>query len=188
MDIRDISPSFGSNRERVGGKGGHPSGREGGSSIGPFFCAAQEMNGSHDLWHLLLLGPLGNMGSNNRSLLSFLAGPLSDFEENPAANSPNSAAAAASSSSSSARSKRKSDYLTAYACEGSRLNITCAGDRRYLDVIRANYGRFSIAICNDHGNTDWSVNCMSPRTLRVIKARYAVALSRSKPFGSCLGT
>ena len=101
---------------------------------------------------------------------------MSDFEESPLAslaNSANSAAAASSSSSSSsssARSKRKSDYLTAYACEGSRLNITCSG-ARYLDVIRANYGRFSIAICNDHGNTDWSVNCMSPRTLRVIKAR-----------------
>ena len=100
---------------------------------------------------------------------------MSDFEENPAASLANSAnsAAAASSSSSSARSKRKSDYLTAYACEGSRLNITCSG-ARYLDVIRANYGRFSIAICNDHGNTDWSVNCMSPRTLRVIKARWGL--------------
>eukprot|EP00095_Tigriopus_kingsejongensis_P003806 maker-scaffold465_size163580-snap-gene-0.18 protein:Tk03806 transcript:maker-scaffold465_size163580-snap-gene-0.18-mRNA-1 annotation:"latrophilin cirl" len=68
------------------------------------------------------------------------------------------------------RSKRKSGYSTAYGCEGSRLQINCT-DNHYLDIIRANYGRFSIAICNDHGNTDWSVNCMSPRTLRVIEAR-----------------
>ncbi|TRY70742.1 hypothetical protein TCAL_12812 [Tigriopus californicus] len=68
------------------------------------------------------------------------------------------------------RSKRKSGYLTAYGCEGSRLQINCT-DSHYLDIIRANYGRFSIAICNDHGETDWSVNCMSPRTLRVIEAR-----------------
>lgn len=68
------------------------------------------------------------------------------------------------------RSKRKSGYLTAYGCEGSRLQINCT-ESHYLDIIRANYGRFSIAICNDHGETDWSVNCMSPRTLRVIEAR-----------------
>ena len=61
-------------------------------------------------------------------------------------------------------------YETHYACEDSRLNITC-GPGLHLNIIRANYGRFSIAICNNHGNTDWSVNCMSPRTLRVIRAR-----------------
>ena len=27
----------------------------------------------------------------------------------------------------------------------------------HLNIIGANYGRFSIAICNKHGNTDWSV-------------------------------
>ena len=37
--------------------------------------------------------------------------------------------------------------------------------------MRANFGRFSIAICNDVGNTDWSVNCLQPRTLRVVNAR-----------------
>jgi len=73
---------------------------------------------------------------------------------------------------SKTRSKRKqrADYLTEYACENSRLSINCTGG--YIDVIRANYGRFSISVCNDHGHTEWSVNCMSPRTLRVIKARY----------------
>ena len=83
------------------------------------------------------------------------------------------------------RAKRKSDYLTAYACEGSTLNITGSTDSdlpRYLNIIRANYGRFSIAICNDHGNTDWSVNCYSPVTLRVIKARYDVMSCLRTPF------
>ena len=61
-------------------------------------------------------------------------------------------------------------YETHYACEDSQLNITCEA-ALHLNIIRANYGRFSIAICNTHGNTDWSVNCMSPRTLRVIRAR-----------------
>ena len=40
-----------------------------------------------------------------------------------------------------------------------------------INLVRANFGRFSISICNDGGNTDWSVNCMEPRTLRVINAR-----------------
>ena len=68
------------------------------------------------------------------------------------------------------RIKRKTDRLTAYACEDSTLNITCGQDL-YLDVIRANYGRFSITICNDHGNTDWKVDCQAGRTLRAMQAR-----------------
>ena len=68
------------------------------------------------------------------------------------------------------RSKRKTDRLTAYACEDTTLNITCGQDL-YLDVIRANYGRFSITICNQHGNTDWKVDCQAGRTLRAMQAR-----------------
>ena len=60
--------------------------------------------------------------------------------------------------------------LTAYACEDSSLNISC-GNELYLDIIRANYGRFSITICNDHGNTDWKVDCQAGRTLRAMQAR-----------------
>ena len=40
-----------------------------------------------------------------------------------------------------------------------------------LQVIRANFGRFSIAICNRHGTTDMSVNCMSPSSNRVMKRK-----------------
>ena len=59
-------------------------------------------------------------------------------------------------------------YKTAYRCEGDSISIFCdPGDT--IQVIRANYGRFSIAICNKHGYTDWSVNCMSPRTTRVLQ-------------------
>ena len=68
------------------------------------------------------------------------------------------------------RAKRKTDRLTAYACEDTTLNITCGQDL-YLDVIRANYGRFSITICNQHGNTDWKVDCQAGRTLRAMQAR-----------------
>lgn len=61
-------------------------------------------------------------------------------------------------------------YETAYACEGKTLKIGC-GEGSVIHLIRANYGRFSITICNDHGNTDWSVNCMSTRSLRVLHSR-----------------
>lgn len=64
-------------------------------------------------------------------------------------------------------------YETAYACEGKTLTIECLpGD--LINLIRANYGRFSIAICNDHGNVDWSVNCMSVKSLRVLNTKCAL--------------
>ncbi|XP_077261758.1 latrophilin Cirl isoform X2 [Temnothorax americanus] len=58
-------------------------------------------------------------------------------------------------------------YDTAYACEGKTLEIEC-GEGKLIHLIRANYGRFSITICNEHGNTEWSVNCMSPKSFRVL--------------------
>ncbi|XP_037090654.1 latrophilin Cirl-like [Pollicipes pollicipes] len=61
-------------------------------------------------------------------------------------------------------------YSTVYACEGSTLKLEC-GDDELINLIRANFGRFSITICNEKGNTDWSVNCMSPRSLRVLEQR-----------------
>lgn len=59
-------------------------------------------------------------------------------------------------------------YKTAYKCEGEELSISCSNEET-IKVIRANFGRFSIAICNKHGYTDWSVNCMSPKTTRVLQ-------------------
>ncbi|KAK7863093.1 hypothetical protein R5R35_004918 [Gryllus longicercus] len=69
-----------------------------------------------------------------------------------------------------ARSVEQARYDTAYACEGKTLKIECK-EGELIHLIRANYGRFSITICNDHGNTDWSVNCMSHKSLRVLHNR-----------------
>ncbi|XP_077288150.1 latrophilin Cirl-like [Arctopsyche grandis] len=69
-----------------------------------------------------------------------------------------------------ARSAELPRYETAYACEGKTLKIECK-DGEVIQLIRANYGRFSITICNDHGNTEWSVNCMSNKSLRVLHTR-----------------
>ncbi len=40
-----------------------------------------------------------------------------------------------------------------------------------IQVIRANFGRFSIAICNPHGATDWSVNCIAKQTTNILRNR-----------------
>ncbi|XP_031782243.1 latrophilin Cirl isoform X2 [Nasonia vitripennis] len=61
-------------------------------------------------------------------------------------------------------------YDTAYECEGKTLRIECR-EGELIHLIRANYGRFSITICNEHGNTDWSVNCMSPKSFRVLYSK-----------------
>ncbi|XP_059469822.1 latrophilin Cirl-like isoform X3 [Neocloeon triangulifer] len=73
----------------------------------------------------------------------------------------------------SARSRHPAErmrYDVAYECEGSMLTINCP-EGEHINLIRANYGRFSITLCNDNGNTDWSVNCMSPRSLRVLYSK-----------------
>ena len=74
---------------------------------------------------------------------------------------------------------------TKYGCEGSSLELECE-EGAVISLVRANYGRFSIAICNAHGNTDWSVNCMSPRTLRVIRARCQGAQTCQVPVDSTI--
>jgi len=63
-----------------------------------------------------------------------------------------------------------SEKRTKYGCEGSDMKIECE-EGTVINLIRANYGRFSISICNSEGNTAWSVNCMEPRTLRIINQR-----------------
>uniref|UniRef100_A0A6B2EAR4 Putative latrophilin-like receptor n=1 Tax=Phlebotomus kandelakii TaxID=1109342 RepID=A0A6B2EAR4_9DIPT len=86
-----------------------------------------------------------------------------------------------------------SKYETAYACEGKTLTLEC-DPGNVINLIRANYGRFSITICNDHGNVEWSVNCMSPKSLRVLHAKCALkhkcsVLASTSLFGDpCPGT
>ncbi|GLV46319.1 Calcium-independent receptor for alpha-latrotoxin [Carabus blaptoides fortunei] len=97
-------------------------------------------------------------------------------------------------SSSLAKNLETPRYETAYACEGKTLKIECK-EGELIRLIRANYGRFSITICNDHGNTDWSVNCMSPKSLRVLhnrcnmKPNCTIAVNNDKFGGEpCEGT
>ena len=40
-----------------------------------------------------------------------------------------------------------------------------------IRLVRANYGRFSISLCNDGGHLDYSVNCMSWRSFLIMQDR-----------------
>ena len=63
-------------------------------------------------------------------------------------------------------------YKTDYRCEGENMTVSCTEDEdAEIEVVRGNFGRFSIAICNRHGQTDWSVNCMAPDTTQILKQR-----------------
>lgn len=85
------------------------------------------------------------------------------------------------------------NYETVYACEEKTLTIAC--EPGYLiKLIRANYGRFSIPICNDHGNVEWSVNCMSAKSYSVLLSKCSnkqncSVLASTNTFGDpCPGT
>ncbi|KAI1289631.1 Latrophilin Cirl [Halotydeus destructor] len=58
---------------------------------------------------------------------------------------------------------------TGYACEGNKLELLC--EEGSINIVRGNYGRYSISICNDHGNLDWKVDCTWPQTYTVLSQR-----------------
>ena len=86
-------------------------------------------------------------------------------------SSKDEASAAAASASSALDAAGDVVYQTVYACQDETLKISCLDDYS-VKVVRANYGRFSIAICNDVGRADFSVNCHSPATLNILQQRF----------------
>lgn len=68
------------------------------------------------------------------------------------------------------RNVEQQRYASVFACEGETLRIDC-GEGEVIQLIRANYGRFSITKCNRHGKTDLNVDCMSPKSLRVVHSQ-----------------
>lgn len=90
-------------------------------------------------------------------------------------------------------SKDPPEYLTIYACDGKILKIECK-ENHVINLIRANYGRYSITVCNDNGSTDWSVNCMTPKSFSILQGRCnlkqncSIAASTSLFDDPCPGT
>ena len=50
-----------------------------------------------------------------------------------------------------------SNIQTQLGCEGSTVSISCSGST-YISLVRANYGRFSISVCNVQA-TEWDTDC-----------------------------
>lgn len=89
---------------------------------------------------------------------------------------------------------RRQRYLTGYACEGSQLSISCEQPDQHIQLVRSNFGRFSISICNAQGQLEWSVNCHSPNSARLIADscnghRHCLLQATTEFFGDpCPGT
>lgn len=61
------------------------------------------------------------------------------------------------------------DVTTLYACAGDVLSLRCPAAS--ILVHRANFGRFSIAVCNEGVRTNLSVNCFTEGSLEIVKKK-----------------
>ena len=63
-----------------------------------------------------------------------------------------------------------SDTITLIGCENTTVSLSCPVGS-YVSIIRANYGRFSISVCNHQARQDIDTNCNSQEnsTARVMK-------------------
>ena len=53
-----------------------------------------------------------------------------------------------------------SDTITLIGCENTTVSLSCPVGS-YMSIIRANYGRFSISVCNHQARQDISTDCTS---------------------------
>ena len=51
-----------------------------------------------------------------------------------------------------------SDVQTVFGCDNINLSLSCPVGS-YVSIIRANYGRFSISVCNHQARQDISTSC-----------------------------
>ena len=70
---------------------------------------------------------------------------------------------------------------SAYVCEDGTLRLSCTSGK-HIDVLRANFGRFSITRCNLEGRLDLSVNCAGSNSLPVLTQRFVSLLSCASLF------
>lgn len=87
-----------------------------------------------------------------------------------ATSSISGSSSSSSTTTNSLNTKQQKSKTTLYACEETQLQIDCQNGES-IQLIRANYGRFSIQTCNDLGHLDWSINCTSPASFQIIETR-----------------
>ena len=69
-----------------------------------------------------------------------------------------------------------SEIHTVIVCDDNMMNIDCAVNFT-ISIIRANYGRFSVAVCNDHAKQDIDISCDSAeKTTDILKKRYEIQI------------
>lgn len=73
--------------------------------------------------------------------------------------------------STDSTSEEAAEEESVHACEGDDLRIECQADDEVIRIIRANFGRFSIAVCNEDVRTNISVNCFSPESTQIVSQR-----------------
>ncbi|XP_048757529.2 adhesion G protein-coupled receptor L3-like isoform X2 [Ostrea edulis] len=60
----------------------------------------------------------------------------------------------------------------ALVCENSLLQLNCEKKNGIIRISRANYGRFSLGSCNNHGaSMEWNVKCIHPESKRIVAER-----------------
>merc|ERR1712233_175343 len=75
---------------------------------------------------------------------------------------------------------------TVFSCEGSSLSLSCKSGT-VISIIRANYGRFSSAVCPNNNKDDnllWDTRCIQPTSLRVVSSLCQGEQSCSIPVSS----
>uniref|UniRef100_A0A5S6QF12 Latrophilin Cirl n=1 Tax=Trichuris muris TaxID=70415 RepID=A0A5S6QF12_TRIMR len=60
--------------------------------------------------------------------------------------------------------------LTKYACEREVMTISCP-PKHVIRIIRANYGRFAVHVCNNDGINWLNTQCMDPGSTQVMASR-----------------
>ena len=64
-----------------------------------------------------------------------------------------------------------SDIRTKLVCDDRIMNIDCSVDFT-ISITRANYGRFSLAVCNEYARQDVDIHCESiEKTTEFLKKR-----------------
>lgn len=122
---------------------------------------------------VVAIGPLAASSSNMGA-----SGPIQSSSQSAAAlqqaQQSNSVISYPTGSSGSfympASSPTKAKYKTMYACEDRQLTMDCETGSK-INLIRANFGRFSITQCNEQGQLDLAIDCMSPISFRIMQER-----------------
>ncbi|XP_045158633.2 adhesion G protein-coupled receptor L1-like isoform X1 [Mercenaria mercenaria] len=66
----------------------------------------------------------------------------------------------------------KDERKVAFACQNSYIHLSCKDPGKRIRILLANYGRFSLVVCNQDGvHKGWNVQCSSPISMEVVTER-----------------